>query len=311
MNHHEVRQTPKRSLLSTSLARERNLNSNNNNQYSNDQQSSSTLNHHHSFFNIHELMDDDINNNNDNETIRDHPEPQLLASSVGKDLNGKLIPSSSTISLLSLGQDSQYSQNLQLQQNQQNQSNNQQQQQQPPILIRQNSNNRSYLNLQRLQQYQRSTTSSQQQQQYSENISNINSNSEYITIPNSPNLDPTSVGNSPSRFWLSSQTPPFKIKPLYQYVTHKQTNENNTNNNNISKSTIIEISDSQGDKSPQLNPVQTPLEDPPMTPLFLNGQYQQQQVRSDYFGNLQEHVEEEEEEEDDEMSDEMNHQRNR
>ncbi|KAI5952482.1 hypothetical protein KGF54_003349 [Candida jiufengensis] len=259
MSHPEIRSTPKRSLLSSNLAREHNQ--------SNQLGDQTSLPQQHTFFNIHEIINNNNNNNND-EIILDHPEPQLLASSVGKDINGKLIPSSSTISLLSLGQDSQYSQQQQLQQSQN-------QQNQAPILIRQNSNNRSYLNLQRLQQYQRISQS--------ENLPTINSiNSEYISIPNSPSLDPTSVGNSPSRFWLSSQTPPYKIKPIYQYVTHRNptTNNSTTTLNNI-----------QGDKSPQLNPVQTPLEDPPMTPLFLNSQ-----TRMDYFGQLTEQVEEEEHE---------------
>ena len=40
----------------------------------------------------------------ENQHYVDHPEPELLATSVGKEVDGRLIPSSSTISLLSLNQ---------------------------------------------------------------------------------------------------------------------------------------------------------------------------------------------------------------
>ena len=36
----------------------------------------------------------------ENQHYVDHPEPELLATSVGKEVDGRLIPSSSTISLL-------------------------------------------------------------------------------------------------------------------------------------------------------------------------------------------------------------------
>ncbi|KAL6453116.1 hypothetical protein SBY92_000464 [Candida maltosa Xu316] len=171
----------------------------------------------------------------------DHPEPELLASSVGKEFDGRIIPSSSTISLLSLNQQE---------------------------ISRKNSM-ASYSNLQRLQPYQKLTSPPPPQQQQQQH-DYIHSNGIPIQSlpPDSPNLDPVSLNGSPSRFWLSSQTPPA----------------------------------SGVSTSPVLNPVQTPIEEPPMTPLFLNS-------RTDYFtrvNRLSEAEEEEEEENDDEEVREFN-----
>ncbi|ODV79403.1 uncharacterized protein CANTADRAFT_22146 [Suhomyces tanzawaensis NRRL Y-17324] len=272
----------------------------------------------------------------------DHPEPELLASSVGKDINGRLIPSSSTISLLSLNnlqndldstligstKDSQtlskLQQHFQLFQTQPVIN-------QPQAFVdRKNSysaipsrNSITHLNQIRLQPYQRFTSpppagphmqqiSPQTSQESHHSTSqSIPINSTYkgnIIVPDSPNLDPTSLGGSPSRFWLSSQTPPRSMSNSltrnsrsYLYQTQNNQNPNQTvlqpqiqtqtpstqgqDHANIKKSMYISLQpnaenfnytttivplDSAGHDSPNLVPVQTPLEDPPMTPLYLN-----------------------------------------
>ena len=104
------------------------------------------------------------------------------------------------------------------------------------------------------------------------NINNAN-HVNGIPIPDSPNLDPVSLGGSPSRFWLSSQTPPIS-----------------TNNSFKSRPTVA--LHNNGSSSPVLYPVQTPIEELPMTPLFLNS-------KTDYFSRVA-RVSEGEEEDDDE-----------
>ena len=168
----------------------------------------------------------------ENQHYVDHPEPELLATSVGKEVDGRLIPSSSTISLLSLNQS--------------------------PSL--RNSTTTSYTNLQHLQRMQpyhnqKVTTSPAD---YTHSFST----SRFIPIqqqppPDSPNLAPISLGSSPSRFWLSS--PPKSMNRI-------------------------------GDE-PVIRPVQTPLEEPPMTPLYLN---RPNVTRSDYFSRVSTVSEEEE-----------------
>lgn len=243
----------------------------------------------------------------------EHPEPELLATSVGKDNDGRLIPSSSTISLLSLSNNAASVSTNYLDvallpkqgvpavvpamapavgpvptaMDLRNSYNN----------IR-SRNSLTHLHQQRLQPYHKLTSPT------------VASNAEFITIsspqnipmarnqgimtPDSPNLDPTSLGGSPSRFWLNSQTPPRSLlnsfsKSRTHIFPHTQlhsqlgpgqptavhsmalSQQNHTSvGSKHSVSKAININKSGGD-SPVLNPVQTPLEDFPMTPLFLNG----------------------------------------
>ncbi|CAI5758315.1 unnamed protein product [Candida verbasci] len=187
----------------------------------------------------------------------DHPEPELLASSVGKEINGRIIPSTSTISLLSLTPEANNkSPNLSSQ----------------PFIIRKNSI--SHSNIQRLQPYYRLTSPPPQ------SISQSN------LEPESPNVDPTSLNNSPSRVWLN-QTPNTS-KNHHQFIR-----KSNNNNNNLN-----------GSDSPILHPVQTPQEDPPMTPLYLSNQ-RDYFTRYDIREEDEEKYEEEEEEEEEEVVDEM------
>lgn len=142
----------------------------------------------------------------------DHPEPQLLATSVGKDSDGQIIPSTSTISLLSLNQDI-------------------------PLNNRKNSHTtiNHYMNQQRMQHYHKLTSP------------------EAINIPDSPNLDPVSLHGSPSRFWLTNQTPP---RSLSNSLSRTQLNQ------------LFSLGMIKRVGSPNLVPVQA--QDPPMTPLYLN-----------------------------------------
>jgi hypothetical protein len=234
----------RRSLLSSSLAAEK---------------------RQRAFFNINEVIED--------ENFIEHPEPELLASSVGVD--GRMIPSTSTISLLSLNQ-----QHQQAQQQQQTIQQSHDFYQSPKslngssYLIRKNSM-ASYSNLQRLQPYQKLTSPPAPPDYiHSSTTNSININHHNgIPIPDSPNLDPVSLGGSPSRFWLSSQTPPIS-----------------TNNSFKSRPTVAVHGN--GNCSPVLHPVQTPIEELPMTPLLLNS-------RNDYFARVG-RVSEGEEEDDDE-----------
>lgn len=340
MNSHTDTRQQRRSLLSTSLAGEKNINASTLHLQQQHQpemhsphlpyqlqqpQKYQSISQEHPMLRINEVVNEEEANN-----IRymEHPEPQLLASSVGKDLDGKLIPSSSTISLLSLNQDisSKY--------------NEQQQLHQLSILMPKTSRTTSYSNLQRLQPYQRATTMSppihQQQQQPQQaqplNLSSPDSigfqplaipstynNAAVLlstpgTVPNSPNLDPVSLGGSPSRFWLSSQTPPSSSANILKTGANQQT--------------LLQLQHSKpqyivykagsgamykavkGDDSPVLNPVQTPIEDPPMTPLFLSNTNSAKHV--DYFNHyhpnhsdLKEEDLEEEEGEEDPMGEEF------
>lgn len=211
----------------------------------------------------------------------EQPEPALLATSVGKDSDGRLIPSSSTISLLSLNQApvpptahlsemafsgikgslipgdraSSYT-NLR------------------------SRNSITHLNQQRLQPYHKLTSpipnvSSEFPASSSPSFVPLARNISYT--PDSPNLDPISGHGSPSRFWLSSQTPPKTAMSslrtpnksnLINFTSLPKVQENEQICSH-SVSQAIAISN-EGNKSPILNPVLTPLEDLPMTPLFLN-----------------------------------------
>ncbi|CAK9439039.1 uncharacterized protein LODBEIA_P32630 [Lodderomyces beijingensis] len=257
--------------------------------------------------------DDDHHHHTENVFTRreDHPEPELLASSVGKnDVNGKLIPSSSTISLLSLNHQELSSPKLM------HASSSQQQQQQPPqpqpvaqpILLRKNSELSGFSNLQRLSTYSKlasplshlphpNTTAAvefagfQSLQAASaaaaaapQSASQVASQAPQAppgSIPNSPYLNPTSLGGSPSRFWLSNQEITIASGRYQVKVTKSRNNQQQQPVPTQTRNNRPPVSG--GDSSPMLNPVQTPLEDPPMTPLFLNNKPQ------DYFTNHYSH----------------------
>lgn len=181
----------------------------------------------------------------------DHPEPQLLATSVGQDLDGRLIPSTSTISLLSLNQERKLDgerpdsininkyDNL-LKNYNDSFKNHDKENSNAFILERKNSTSgytvNHYMNQQRIQHYH--------QKNYSDN--NL--------PPDSPNLDPVSLHGSPSRFWLNSQTPPRSLS------------SSNLSRNHLNQ--LFSMGKIKLVGSPNLRPVQT--QDPPMTPLYLN-----------------------------------------
>lgn len=370
---------PKTSLLSSSLAGERrstispltSLNQTSSNPH---------IKAQNAFFTIDETMDKKYIPN-------DHPEPELLASSVGKDLDGRLIPSSSTISLLSLNHNNNKNNNNNNNNSNDNYSNNNsnnylttspnpnsnlnqyniqsylpsprsniqlnqpqpQSQTQPQNQIntsfidRKNSyhnitsrNSITHLNHIRLQPYQKFTSPSptlpqaQQQQDYvtfhtnsnatSQSIPIDNKNGTSLMVPDSPCLDPTSLGGSPSRFWLSSQTPPrslansfnrnsrtqlYQMQNQYQLQQQQQQqqqaqqqqqqqyfHQSFNNQSNVPVSTVkainINIANNghAGDHSPILNPVQTPSEDPPMTPLYLDSNRINNVQQTGYFDSI-------------------------
>lgn len=221
----------------------------------------------------------------------EHPEPELLATSVGKELDGRMIPSSSTISLLSLNN------NNFLSFNNDSYQSNKPSQFPPPLLDRKNShptlissrNSITHSNQQRLQPYLKMSSPSipANADFYSTTSPQViplsrNQSFQHIT-PDSPNLDPVSLGGSPSRFWLNSQTPPKSLSgsltmsrtqmfPMTQLNSATQPQSQGFiigSANSVSKA--INIKGSGGD-SPILNPVQTPIEDMPITPLYLNSE---------------------------------------
>lgn len=157
----------------------------------------------------------------------DHPEPQLLATSSD---NGILIPSSSTISLLNLSQE-------QLITSPKTMNN---------FVERRISSNASminhYINQQRMQQYHKMNDGS-------------------ITVPDSPNLDPVSIQNSPSRFWLS---PPRTFSN--QNLQQRSLSTSCISRNQINQ--LFTVSNAKRIGTPNLVPVQS--QDPLMTPLLLN-----------------------------------------
>lgn len=238
----------------------------------------------------------------------EHPEPELLATSVGKYSDGRLIPSSSTISLLSLSNNaaSVATNYLEFVPGQKQPPAGTLQAPMPPVMDRKNSynnmrsrNSLTHLSQQRLQPYQKLTSPTVGSSAEFTSISSPRNipmprNQGFMT-PDSPSLDPTSVGGSPSRFWLNSQTPPrsllnsltksrTQIYPLsklhnnphapVQAIQTGQMQMQLPQGSNVDSmhavSKAININTAGGD-SPVLNPVQTPLEEFPMTPLFLNG----------------------------------------
>lgn len=227
----------------------------------------------------------------------EHPEPTLLATSVGKDLDGRLIPSSSTISLLSLNNNnvagSAATNYMDVHFGGK------------PVPERANSytnirsrNSLTHLSQQRLQPYQKITSPTPAAQAEfasmtsPQNIPFARTHS-HGQAPDSPNLDPTSLGGSPSRFWLNSQTPPrslsgslksrgqlFQLTPLHGQPQPGQQHRMQGSINSTSKAINIR----SGGDLPVLNPVQTPLEDLPMTPLYLNAESDSYFVLSNTHG---------------------------
>ncbi|KAK6459765.1 uncharacterized protein RJT20DRAFT_132883 [Scheffersomyces xylosifermentans] len=350
--------SPKKSLLSSSLAGERSTANLVNSTMSINFNTTSTANSNNLIAGIHhdgsstertayfsfDESSNDLNLNNNPNSIEipngrytdDHPEPELLASSVGNEMDGHIIPSSSAISLLSLNSHAHTTHTLQSDLHPEKAVSPKipQQAQQGAFADRKNSftniksrNSLTHLTQQRLQPYQRFTSpppalqqQTQQQQPLTQNgfpndFYTSHSTSQSIPInnpiigtePDSPNLDPTSIGGSPSRFWLSSQTPPHSLANSYnrnsrthlyqmqyqQQIPHSSQSQQQphlmysvappqqqhlppnqpmyiplSNINNYT--TSIPKPNHQGDHSPVLNPVQTPSEEMPMTPLFLN-----------------------------------------
>lgn len=267
----------------------------------------------------------------DVEQLRDeHPEPSLLATSVGKEQGGRFLPSSSTISLLSLSNNSNHCiangqvnasgninnslsgiSNATAHNRDHNSLNylenlNQKLGQSFAPLERGNSSSnvrsRNWLNLsgqQRLQQYQRLTSpgltfgefaliSSLTSITCPQNIP-MKKSPQLLFTPSSPSLDPTSVANSPSGFWLNSHSPPNtyitdkveELKEKMNKVDQRCEKEPSPEAVNMGKREYMDgVSlhltsghfdiERSGGQSPILNPVQTPLEDMPMTPLYLS-----------------------------------------
>lgn len=222
---------PQKSLLSSSLANERNFPN------------------RMAYFSLDETIDPPSYIDIPGSFTDDHPEPQLLATSVGKDMDGRLIPSSSTISLLSLS----HLDEPRLKITPSKSFNMTSRQYPPAYLDRKNSytnmppgpsnayvipsknsytnipskNSITHLSQQRLQNYHRLTSPPPGSVTSPTNpMSPAHLDSFYSTtlsipiqnatiVPDSPNLDPTSLGGSPSRFWLTSQTPPRSLTNSY------------------------------------------------------------------------------------------------
>ncbi|ODV84381.1 hypothetical protein CANARDRAFT_181829, partial [[Candida] arabinofermentans NRRL YB-2248] len=170
--------------------------------------------------------------------------PDLLATSVGVDGEGRLVPSSSNISLLSLNQ--QFAQATTSTTNITSGFHTN------PALSSDTANN------------------SQQQHHRKTNSTSRHTETQSIQIhngmePDSPSLNPTSLAGSPSNFYLNHSSPPGSLKshntsyinlnaPLS--LTHSQTARANSMTNSI------------GGRSPDFLPVSSTL--PPMTPLNLS-----------------------------------------
>ncbi|PSK41344.1 hypothetical protein C7M61_001026 [Candidozyma pseudohaemuli] len=185
----------------------------------------------------------------------EHPEPELLATSVGKDSDGRLLPSSLTILLLSLNANNLGSIG-----------------QLPHIVDRRNShgpalrNSLTHLHHQRLQPYHKLTQVGQESN--TQSIPMVRNAAGMLSAPDLPNLDPTSLGSLPSRFWLGSQTPPKSLSGSYKRscLQFTQLHPHNAQLHNAQAGRRT----NRGDELPTLPPVQTPMEDMPMTPLHLN-----------------------------------------
>ncbi|GEQ72120.1 hypothetical protein JCM33374_g5806 [Metschnikowia sp. JCM 33374] len=218
-----------------------------------------------------------------------HPEPSLLATSVGKDLDGRLIPSSSTISLLSLSNNITSGPGLAVNL----EAHTMGIKGTGPSLTHVNPERvNSYTNLrsrnsithlgqQRLQPYHKLTSPVVPAASEFNSISSpkaIPWGRNQMITPDSPNLHPTSIGESPSRFWLNSQTPPASLtnplsKPKPQFFAQGGLGMTPLHQTPSEKHAFpYTLNIVKGNVSPTLNPVQTPQEDLPMTPLYLSSE---------------------------------------
>lgn len=344
--HSPNSKTPKKSLLSSSLAGER---ASAHNQISHRHQSPKQPYFTTEDTHVHEQPNQTVKDTEESGFKDDHPEPELLASSVGKEIGGRLVPSSLTISLLSLNDhQSDTDSNSTLKPFQVpspkigHHENSYSQQQTPQIfqqghsgvaatlMDRKNSYgnvrlvaSRSSITQQRMQPYHKFTSppptqmtnsalplspSLSQQDMYQAQARPISINRN--VVPDSPSLGPTSLGGSPTKFWLSSQTPPRSVASslsrnsrIYFQQQHQQTPPAIlTNQDHLSQGQsnhgqsepmhipmnnyTLSASSQRGDTSPTLGPVQTPSEDLPMTPLFL-GKHAGNFINDSYFGNVE------------------------
>lgn len=335
------------------------------------------------------IMPSDYSTMMHDDFVDDHPEPELLASSVGKEIGGRLIPSSSTISLLSLS-DKQQMHGAQASMGQPNPNSGlgpnytltsptmasnvgaktptipiktgfvvvppqpqhfnitSGQGMPAPVNTYNRTSSFSHLNQIRMYPYQQRMTSPPPAAINSPgvlaaptatgpvtSISNSNATSSMVLpntqlhdshnvtqtqpisirssyqqavphlmayqqqmhgihapgkVPDSPNLNPTSLGASPSRFWLSSQTPPQSLTHPSSMMTMTQVHAQNL----VQPIAIGSQTRYGGDHlkpsgSPVLNPVQTPKEELPMTPLYLGNMTSAdvagEAQKTEYFNN--------------------------
>ncbi|CAN3365104.1 hypothetical protein DICA3_F15412 [Diutina catenulata] len=190
----------------------------------------------------------------------DHPEPELVASSY-KDSDGHLIPSTSSISLLSLndlGPQIRISSPQQL----------------PRDFKEPKDRKNSFASQQRINHYRILNSPP-----FSAAMSPLDHVVSPVSAPDSPTLDPTSIGGSPSRLLLTSTiseslsnamgSPP-PLSPHVDAVVGFMPSLSMTPAKKKFMRSNAKI------LSPVLHPVQTPVEEPPMTPLYLSS-------RSSYF----------------------------
>ncbi|RKP29132.1 hypothetical protein METBISCDRAFT_24514 [Metschnikowia bicuspidata] len=267
--------------------------------------------------------------------LRDeHPEPPLLATSVGSDSEGRMLPSSSTISLLSLSNNSN-SNNNSIAPNNMNRANcscnidgNTSNSMDFPYnsskLLGQNitlasmergnsfsslrsRKSFSYVSQQTLQHYQRMTSTAlptgvEFPSIFSSQNIPLKRNFSSLFTSSSQSLDPTSVANSPSGFWSSSQTPPGYTSSLgiYKGISTKLGGIHHitpvSGAVGLERQGLLHLGSKHvniqrsGSDSPVLYPVQTPLEDMPITPLYLNPDSNSYFVLSHSNGGLQTNV---------------------
>lgn len=90
--------------------------------------------------------------------------------------------------------------------------------------------------------------------------------SSQLSPPSSPYLDATLVAGSPLRLWLLSHAPPIRANPIRRLLNLSQRPQLALSLSAVSVLTLSR----RGMPSPTLDPVQTPIEEPPMTPLNLS-----------------------------------------
>ena len=211
-----------------------------------------------------------------------HPEPSILATSVGKDHGGRLIPSSSNISLLSLSNNLNSAPHLTTENLPGLKGGTSGLAHVNPERVSSYTNLRSrnsitHLGQQRLQPYHKISSPIAPPMGEFNAISSpktIPWGKNQMIAPDSPNLHPTSIGESPSRFWLNAQTPPKALANLLSRSRNQFTNPVGLGTMPLQANEKhvrpLAINIARGSDSPVLNPVQTPLEDMPMTPLYLS-----------------------------------------